>query len=128
MSASSVVSLDDNRRQQNNQIFNIYGLYRLLLSLILLIFYLFPFELTFLGSIDSELFLRTSIFYVVFNVAIIFRGLLPKIKSAEKAQYLTVTILDIILLITISYSCGGVSTGMAHLAIVPISAGSMLFQ
>ncbi len=58
----------------------------------------------------------------------IFRGLLPKLKSIENFQYLAVTIIDIILLITISYACGGVSTGMAHLIIVPISAGSILFQ
>ncbi|MBN4075373.1 MAG: hypothetical protein COA71_03510 [SAR86 cluster bacterium] len=122
------VSIDDERRQQNNQIFNIYGLYRLLLSLILLVSYLFTSDLNFLGSIDPDLYFKTSIFYISFNALIIFRGFLPKLEKIENLQYLAVTIIDIILLITISYACGGVATGMAHLIIVPISAGSMLFQ
>lgn len=123
-----VVSIDGNRRQQNAQIFNIYNLYRLLLSLILLISYLFTADFNFLGSIDSDLYFRASIFYIFFNVVVIFRGFLPKLKKVENLQYLAVTIIDIIVLVTISYTCGGVSTGMAHLIIVPISAGTILFQ
>ena len=122
------VSINDDRRQQNNQIFNIYGLYRLLLSLILLISYIFTVNLSFLGSINPDLYFRTSIFYIFFNALIIFRGFLPQLEKYENLQYLAVTIIDIILLIMISYASGGVSTGMAHLIIVPISAGSILFQ
>jgi two-component system sensor histidine kinase PilS (NtrC family) len=122
------VGIDDNRRQQNAQIFNIYNLYRLVLSLILLISYLFTADLNFLGSVDPELYFRASIFYIFFNLVVVSRGFLPKLKKVENFQYLAVTIIDIILLVTISYTCGGVSTGMTHLIIVPISAGSILFQ
>tara|TARA_R110000824_G_scaffold318073_2_gene505275 strand:- start:16625 stop:18241 length:1617 start_codon:yes stop_codon:yes gene_type:complete len=123
-----VVNIDDDRRQQNNQIFNIYSLYRLLLSLILLVSFLFTADLNFLGSVDPELYFRTSIFYIFFNALLFFRGFLPRLKSFESLQYLVVIIIDILLLIVLSYTCGGVSTGMAHLIIVPISAGSILFQ
>lgn len=122
------VNIDDDRRQQNTQIFNIYNLYRLLLSAILLISFWFTSDLNFLGSIDPDLYFRTCIFYIVFNALVIFRAFLPKLSNVENLQYLAVTIIDIILLITISYACGGVSTGMAHLIIVPISTGSILFQ
>ncbi len=128
MLKSSAVNIDDERRQQNASVFNIYGLYRLLLSLILLLSYLFTRDLNFLGSIDSELYIRTNIFYIIFNALVLFRGILPKLKSTEQLQYLTVTIIDIIILITISYACGGVATGMAHLVIVPVAAGNILFQ
>ena len=128
MLAPGAVSIDDDRRLQNNQIFNIYGLYRLLLSLILLISYIFTSDLSFLGSIDPNLYFRTSIFYIFFNALIIFRGFFPQLKKYENLLFLAVTITDIILLIIISYASGGVSTGMAHLIIVPISAGSILFQ
>lgn len=128
MLTTRAVSINDDRRLQNNQIFNIYGLYRLLLSLILFISYIFTPDLSFLGSINPDLYLRTCIFYIFFNALIILRGFLPALKQYENLQYLAVTIIDIILLIIISYSSGGVSTGMAHLIIVPISAGSILFQ
>jgi hypothetical protein len=58
MLAPGAVSIDDDRRLQNNQIFNIYGLYRLLLSLILLISHIFTSDLSFLGSIDPNLYFR----------------------------------------------------------------------
>jgi len=128
MLTTGAVSINDDRRLQNNQIFNIYGLYRLLLSLILFISSIFTPDLSFLGSINPDLYLRTCIFYIFFNALIILRGFLPALKQYENLQYLAVTIIDIILLIIISYSSGGVSTGMAHLIIVPISAGSILFQ
>lgn len=128
MIAPRAVSIDDDRRLQNNQIFNIYGLYRLLLSLILLISYVFTSDLSFLGSINPELYFQTSIFYIFFNALLIFRSFLPQLHKYENLQYLAVTISDIILLVMISYTSGGVSTGMAHLIIVPISAGSILFQ
>jgi len=99
-----------------------------LLSLILLISYLFTADFNFLGSVDSDLYFRASIFYIFFNVVVISRGFLPKLKKVENLQYLAVTIIDIIVLVTISYTCGGVSTGVAHLIIVPISAGTILFQ
>lgn len=66
MIAPRAVSIDDDRRLQNNQIFNIYGLYRLLLSLILLISYVFTSDLSFLGSINPSrdyLFRGTTLYH-----------------------------------------------------------------
>ena len=128
MLKSSTISSDEERRQQNNTVFNIYGLYRLLLSLILLLSFIFTSEFNFLGSLDPELYYRTNSFYIFFNVLILFRGILPKFEKTEHLQYLGVIIIDIIILIVISYTCGGVATGMAHLVIVPIATGNILFQ
>lgn len=128
MLKSSAVNLDDERRQQNNSVFNVYGLYRLLLSLILLLSFIFTSDLNFLGSVNPGLYFRTNIFYIFFNALVLFRGFLPQLKKTENLQYLTVIIIDIIILITISYTCGGVSTGMSHLVIVPVAAGNILFQ
>lgn len=125
---SRVINIDDDRRQQNNKIFNIYSLYRLLLSIILLVSFLFTSDLNFLGTVNPELYFRTSIFYIFFNTLLFFRGFLPRLKSFETLQYLAVITIDILLLIVLSYTCGGVSTGMVHLIIVPISAGNILFQ
>ena len=124
----TAISIDEERRQQNNSVFNIYSLYRLLLSLILLISFLLTVDLNFLGIINPELYYRTTVFYIFFNALLFFRSFLPKLKKTEHLQYLAVTIIDIIILVLISYTCGGVSTGMAHLVIVPVATGNILFQ
>tara|TARA_R110002110_G_scaffold301156_1_gene515171 strand:+ start:136397 stop:138013 length:1617 start_codon:yes stop_codon:yes gene_type:complete len=124
----TAISIDEERRQQNNSVFNIYSLYRLLLSLILLISFLLTADLNFLGIINPELYYRTTVFYIFFNALLFFRSFLPKLKKTEHLQYLAVTIIDIIILVLISYTCGGVSTGMAHLVIVPVATGNILFQ
>jgi two-component system sensor histidine kinase PilS (NtrC family) len=112
--------------QQSRQIFTIYNVYRLVLALILLIsFYLRV--TTSLGSLDASLFINACYFYLIMNVASL---LLPALKTSPQAgalQQSAVLVVDILALALISYTCGGVSSGMAHLLIVPIATGSILF-
>jgi two-component system sensor histidine kinase PilS (NtrC family) len=112
--------------QQSRQIFTIYNVYRLVLALILLIsFYLRV--TTSLGSIDPQLFVNACYFYLIGNVISL---LLPALKTSPRAgalQQSGVLVIDILALALISYTCGGVSSGMAHLLIVPIATGSILF-
>jgi two-component system sensor histidine kinase PilS (NtrC family) len=112
--------------QQSRQIFTIYNVYRLVLALILLLsFYLRV--TTSLGSIDPQLFVNVCYFYLIGNVISL---LLPAMKTSPRAGALQqggVLVVDILTLALISYTCGGVSSGMAHLLIVPIATGSILF-
>ena len=108
--------------------FDVYNIYRVVLSLVLLTgFYFSP--LTFyLGTIDQELFLPVILAYTTLNILALFRGLLPRNITVEVAQYIVVILVDIILLVLISYSCGSVSSGMANLLVVPVASGSLLFR
>jgi two-component system sensor histidine kinase PilS (NtrC family) len=113
--------------QQSGQIFTIYNVYRLVLALILLISFYFRVPTSPLGSIDASLFLNICIFYTGFNILTLVVPLLRLPAHIEGLQRSAVFIIDILTLALISYTCGGVDSGMAHLMIVPIAAGSILF-
>jgi two-component system sensor histidine kinase PilS (NtrC family) len=114
--------------QQSLQIFTIYNVYRLVLALILLIsFFLRDSATSPLGSLDPALFTSICYFYFGMNVLSL---LVPMLKLSQQAGALQqggILILDILALAVISYTCGGVSSGMAHLLIMPIATGSILF-
>ncbi|MDT8399564.1 MAG: ATP-binding protein [Pseudomonadales bacterium] len=114
--------------RQNQLIFNIYNIYRLLLSLILVVSFLFGPAGSILGSHDSSLYLNVSVTYVFLNLVVFLRAILPENPALAWRQYVAVIIIDILMLTLISYTCGGVTSGMAHLLIFPIAAGSILVQ
>ncbi len=119
---------DSESWQQSLQIFTIYNVYRLVLALILLISFYFRVTATSPhGSLDPQLFTNVCYFYFAMNVLSL---LLPMLKSSQQAgamQQMSILIVDILALAVISYTCGGVTSGMAHLLIVPIATGSILF-
>ena len=115
--------------QQDRRIFDVYSIYRLVLSLVLLIsFYYRSPPTSPLGIIDPTLFLQLCIAYALLNLANLLLPLTGIVKRYARWQYFAILITDIILLVMLSYTCGGVSSGMAHLLVVPIAAGSMLFR
>jgi len=122
-------SADADIQQQNHKIFQIYHYYRLALSLILLATYYYRTPSSPLGTVDSELYIRISSFYVVANLLILVFTPILRAKNTRVRilSSFTVLILDILLLAILSYTCGGVSSGMAHLMIVPVATGSILF-
>lgn len=122
-------SADADIVQQNHKIFRIYHYYRLALSLILLISYFYRTPSSPLGSVDQELFVRICSFYLLTNLLILLVTPI-RIKASARVRVLfsfSILILDILLLTVLSYTCGGVSSGMAHLMIVPVATGSILF-
>ena len=120
--------LDELAHQQNQKVFDVYNVYRLVLSLILVIGYYFRSLTSSLGTISPELFLQVLYIYTGFNVLVFFRALLPSNRTLETSQYIAVILIDIVFLVLISYTCGGVSSGMANLLIVPVACGSLLFR
>lgn len=114
--------------QQNLRVFDVYNIYRLVLSLILVTGFYFRSITSSLGTINPELFLQVIYVYMTFNVLVFFRAFLPKNRTLETSQFFTVILIDIIFLVLISYTCGGVSSGMANLLIFPVAAGSLLFR
>jgi len=122
-------SADAETREQNLKIFQIYHLYRLALSLILALSYYFRATTSPLGSVDQALFEQLWAFYAIANTLSLL--LLPlQAKSGAHARgliYFSTLIIDILLLTLISYTSGGVSSGLAHLLIIPVATGSILF-
>ena len=119
--------VDDIAHQQNLKVFDVYNVYRVVLSLVLVIGIYFRL-LSLLGTTDPALFQQTIYVYTGFNVLVLLRALLPRNRTLETSQFITVILIDIIFLVLISYTCGGVSSGMANLLIVPVASGSLLFR
>ena len=125
---SNNLNLEYLTQQQDQKVFNVYNIYRLVLSLtLLMIFYFRPFMST-LGIINPDLFVKVVVVYLTFNIAVFFRGFLPKTKTVLTAQFISVILVDILFLVLLSYTSGGVSSGMANLLIVPVASGSLLFR
>ncbi len=121
-------SLENLAQQQDQRVFDVYNIYRFVLSLILLTSFFFRSLTSTLGTINPDLFVNIVVIYLVFNVIVFFRVLLPKNKGLLTSQFISIILIDIVFLILISYTCGGVSSGMANLLIVPVAAGSLLFR
>lgn len=128
ISSSITPAIDDIGHQQNQKVFDVYNVYRLVLSLVLLISFYFRSINSSLGFISPDLFLQVVIVYTAFNAVIFFRTLLPRNRTLEISQFVSVILIDLVFLVLISYTCGGVSSGIANLLIVPVASGSLLFR
>jgi two-component system sensor histidine kinase PilS (NtrC family) len=114
-------------QQQNRQIMTIYNLYRLVLALILLISYYFRNPTSSLGSVDQQLFFTLAVAYAVFNGGTLLFPFLRTSRPAQMLLYASIIITDILILVVLCYACGGMSSGMEPLLIVPVASGSLLF-
>lgn len=113
--------------RRNRHIFYVYNIYRLLIAVILLVSYVLGISGLVLGSHDNALFLQLSVFYVAFNLAVSFVCLWSGLTFTRSPHFISAVILvDIFVLVLLSYASGGVSSGLAHLLVVPIAAGSIL--
>ena len=113
--------------QLNRQIITVFNLYRLVLALILLISYYYRSNTSPLGSVDSELFLRLTISYAIFNLATL---LIPeRLQETLNVQlyFASIILTDIVVLEMLSYASGGFSSGITPLLILPVASGSLLF-
>jgi hypothetical protein len=119
--------IDDIGHQKNQKIFDVYNIYRLVLSLILLISSYFGNIISALSSIDQELFVQVMVVYTAFNIIVLFRVFLPVNRILEISQFISVILIDILFLILISYTFGGVSSGMAVLLLAPVASGSLIY-
>jgi two-component system sensor histidine kinase PilS (NtrC family) len=121
---------DADNQQQNHRIFQIYHFYRMALSLVLWVSFYYRGATSALGSIDQTLFLQACSVYTVANVlALVFSPLHGKAGANVRVLIsFTIIIADILLLALLSYTCGGVSSGLAHLMLVPVATGSILFS
>ncbi len=111
--------------QQNSQILQIYNIYRVGLSLILLLSFLAT-DTTTLGSHSPELFLYVSMAYSLFSLT-------TALSFSPQRQYLqaprlisTMLVIDVIAIAFFSYASGGVANGLGLLLLITVAAGSIL--
>ncbi len=114
--------------EQNSRILQIYNLYRLALSSILLATFLTNPVTTQLGSLDPTLFLQTSLLHTAFSllVLLVLRWRDPTRLPAQIPSALFMA--DILALTLLGYASSGVESGLALLHLVTIAAASLLLR
>jgi len=113
---------------QNIRILQVYNVYRLALSVILLATFLTNPISTQLGNLVPDVFLRSALTYTTFSllVLMLFRG--REHKVAQQRLLSTLFIGDILALTVLSHTSSGVESGLALLLLVTIAAASLLLR
>lgn len=118
------------RTAYTGQIYNVsvvYNIYRIVLPLILLVTSLGP-NSTLLGALDPSLFVQVCTAYAVFGVIITF--FIPLGTRIVKSSHILTgsLIIDIFAITMLTYSSGGMISGLGLLLIVTVASGSILIR
>ncbi len=110
--------------QQAWQLLKIYYIYRFILSFSLSLLFYFRYGPAFLGSLDSSLYIYTSLAYLVLTLWLGFCIFLKWLSYSVLAQLLILT--DIVTLTLLMHASGGIGSGLGILIAVSIAAGGLL--
>ncbi len=116
--------------QYPGQIYNVsvvYNIYRIVLPLVLLVTSIGP-SSTLLGDLDPTLFVQVCTAYAIFGVVITF--FIPISTKVLKSSHILTgsVIVDILAITLITYSSGGMVSGLGLLLIVTIASSSILIR
>lgn len=106
------------------QLLKVYYIYRFIQSGSFFLLFYFRYGPSFLGSQDSNLYLSTSLAYLVFTIWLGFCIFLRWLGYSLLAQLLIFT--DIITLTFLMHASGGIGSGLGILVAVSIAAGGLL--
>ena len=111
---------------QNVRVLQIYNVYRLTLTFILLFSFLADTSGTQFGNHAPGLYLYTLLFMLGFSLLVIF-GIKPEQSIESRPRLLTALLIcDIFCIALLSFSSRGILSGLALLQLVTIAAGSIL--
>lgn len=123
-------TMNERTAQYPGQIYNVsvvYNIYRIVLPLVLLVTSIGP-SSTLLGVVDSSLFIQVCIGYAVFGVAITF--FVPSSSRFINSSHILTSglIIDIFAITLLTYSSGGMISGLGLLLLVTVASGSILIR
>ena len=115
--------------KQIMMILGIYNIYRVVLALILLLSFIYGAKDFILGNNNPDLYLTASLAYAVVNILIlILHTFFLKSFGTKTSHVVALITTDIIAITTLSYSCGGVISGLGNFLLVTVAAGSILIS
>jgi two-component system, NtrC family, sensor histidine kinase PilS len=123
-------TMNERTAQYPGQIHNVsvvYNIYRIVLPLILLVSSLGP-SSTLLGTLDPTLFVQVCTAYAIFGVAVSF--FVPVGNRFVKSSHVLTgsLIIDIFAITLLTYSSGGMISGLGLLLLVTVASGSILIR
>lgn len=101
----------------------VYTAYRIFLAALLLVFFLADQDAPLVGRNDPDLFLYTSIFYLIL---VILPALLPAPRRELRFAGLIPISIDIVVLAILVHASGGINSNLTVLLLVAVAAGSIL--
>lgn len=119
-------ALQPPRRRQDIRLLRILNYYRLTLSVVLIAGYFNEASQIFLGLKHPSLYLITSVFYGLLNLALLF--VLRRDRQLSSQQIILNISVDILVLGLLTYANGGVASGLGNLMIFAVAAGSILLS
>lgn len=122
--------MNERTAQYPGQIHNVsvvYNIYRIVLPLVLLVSSLGP-SSALLGVLDPTLFVQVCTAYAIFGIAITF--FIPIGSRILKSSHILTgsLIIDIFTITLLTYSSGGMISGLGLLLLVTVAAGSILIR
>jgi len=123
-------TMNERTAQHPSQIYNVsvvYNIYRIILPLVLLVSSIGP-SSTLLGALDPTLFIQVCTAYAIFAIAISFLKPIGT-RFIKNSHILTGSlIVDIFAIAVLTYSSGGMISGLGLLLLVTVAAGSILIR
>jgi two-component system sensor histidine kinase PilS (NtrC family) len=113
------------QNQQSLKLFKVYSVYRLLLSLILLVTFIYTRNTTDIGSLKPSLFIVTCSLYLAFCTITLLITIFRK-TAFENNQLFFFFLVDIIATILLVDATGGIDSGLGILMVVVVAASSIL--
>jgi len=123
-------TMNERTAQYPGQIHNVsvvYNIYRIVLPLVLLVSSLGP-SSTLLGALNPTLFIQICTAYAIFGVAITF--FIPINTGVVKSSHILTgsLLIDIFTISLLTYSSGGMISGLGLLLLVTVASGSILIR
>jgi len=120
--------MEANQYPQNYRILKIYNVYRVGLSLILLLSFFTSQAITKPGNYDPEIFLYVTVVYFLFSFIIGFDLIFHRRYANSPQLVSSLLIVDILAITLVTYSSGGVVSGLGLLLLMIIAAGGILIS
>lgn len=113
-------------RRQNLTLLKVYTAYRVVVCLVLLITYVTkPFENAVFGSSNQNLFFYGVIGYLAVNIITLI-GVLPKTRQLNNQQLFISFFIDVLAVLILIDSSGGVRSGLEIILVVSVAASSIM--
>ncbi len=123
-----IAAMAEKTQQYTSQIQNVsvvYNIYRIILPLILLVTYISSPEPGQLGSLYPLLFVQVNTVYAIFGVVITFLAPTGKGLLMDQRIRTGALLFDVLSIVLLLYSCGGIASGLGLLLLVTVAAGAI---
>ena len=113
---------------QNPRILQVYNVYRVVLAFIFVVTFVTGGTASLLGAYDPDLFFRVSVSYTLLSIIFAFVSASTLGFRSDPTYVSGLFIVDIFAISLLTYSCGGMISGLGYLELFTIAASGILIK